>query len=398
MRKISLALALIASLFALPARADFTAKDASLATITFKNPAVCSSVVCVPVFQIYDGTNVVTLTTAGADAVSNTLTGVPMYARNLVFNGTTWDRWTGAVTISGGATSALQTTGNTALTTINTTLGVPMQNSGGSVTANIGTVGTLSTAANQSSQITQETATAAALGTTADTAWVSGSGTTVAILKNIAGGVAGAAPALNATAFNTNSYTTGQTNPLNADLNGNLYVHPPANQSVNTAQVNGVALGSPSNFGTSPGAVAVQGHNASMFYGTTAAVGDPCQTAAKSYLPITATTSLVKVIATGVSAKKIYICQLLLTATAADNVAVFEATTGTTCATSPVAVYGAGTSVATAANGFPFPANGGVSLGAGGFSVGQTTVNNNDLCIGTSAATPLTGGITYVTQ
>jgi hypothetical protein len=125
---------------------------------------------------------------------------------------------------------------------------------------------------------------------------------------------------------------------------------------------------------------------------------NPCQANTPSYLPITATTSLVKVIATGVAAKKIYICQLLLTVTAADNVAVFEATTGTTCATSPIAVFGAGTTVATAANGFPFPANGGVSLGNGGYMVGQTTVANNDLCIGTSAATPLTGGITYVTQ
>lgn len=132
--------------------------------------------------------------------------------------------------------------------------------------------------------------------------------------------------------------------------------------------------------------------------GTTVAVTDPCQGSAKSYLPITATTSLVKVIATGVSAKKIYICQIILNTTAANNVAVFEATTASTCATTPVAVYGAGTSVATAANGFPFPANGGVSLGGGGFSIAQTTVNNNDLCIGTSAATPLTGGIMYVTQ
>lgn len=44
---------------------------------------------------------------------------------------------------TGAATSALQTTGNTSLTTINTTLGTPMQNSGGSVTANIGTSGSL---------------------------------------------------------------------------------------------------------------------------------------------------------------------------------------------------------------------------------------------------------------
>ena len=50
---------------------------------------------------------------------------------------------------TGAATSALQTTGNTALTTINTTLGTPMQNSGGSVTANLGTLNGAATAANQ---------------------------------------------------------------------------------------------------------------------------------------------------------------------------------------------------------------------------------------------------------
>src|SRR6185312_2499876 len=85
----------------------------------------------------------------------------------------------------------------------------------------------------------------------------------------------------------------------------------------------GVAYGAMANFGTSPGAVKVPGSNASLFYGTTAAVGDPCQTQTKSSLPITVTTSTVKVIATGVSAKKIYVCQLLLSSGAADNVAIF---------------------------------------------------------------------------
>lgn len=128
------------------------------------------------------------------------------------------------------------------------------------------------------------------------------------------------------------------------------------------------------------------------------ATTDPCQSGTKSYLPITATTSLVKVIATGVSAKKIYVCAIDLVTTAANNVAVFEATTATTCATAAVAVKGAGTSVATAANGYSFPANGGISLGNGGYTMFQTSVNANDLCIGTSAATPLTGGILYTTN
>jgi len=61
---------------------------------------------------------------------------------------------------TGAATSALQTTGNTTLTTINTTLGTPMQQTGGSVTANAGTnlnTSALATSANQTnaSQKTQ---------------------------------------------------------------------------------------------------------------------------------------------------------------------------------------------------------------------------------------------------
>lgn len=57
---------------------------------------------------------------------------------------------------TGAATSALQTTGNTALTTINTTLGSPMQATGGSVTANAGTnlnTSALATSANQTTEI-----------------------------------------------------------------------------------------------------------------------------------------------------------------------------------------------------------------------------------------------------
>ena len=50
---------------------------------------------------------------------------------------------------TGAATSALQTTGNSTLTTINTTLGTPLQNSGGSVTANLGTLNGAATSALQ---------------------------------------------------------------------------------------------------------------------------------------------------------------------------------------------------------------------------------------------------------
>jgi hypothetical protein len=96
MRKLLGFIGLAVLLGSVPALADWTGKNAAGTTITFKNPGDCTSVVCTPVAQLYDGTNLVTLSTSGADAVSNTLTGVPTYSRGLLFNGTTWDRWLGA--------------------------------------------------------------------------------------------------------------------------------------------------------------------------------------------------------------------------------------------------------------------------------------------------------------
>lgn len=189
MRKLSILLALVAGLFTFPAYADFTGKDASAATITFKNPGTCTAVVCVPVAQLYDGTNVVTLSTAGADGASNTLTGVPVYSRTGVYNGSTWDRWTGAVTVAslplptGAATSALQTTGNTSLATIATNSGTQAtaanQSTGNTSLASIVTNTTgIATAANQTaantSLATIATNTGAAIPTQAVTVPIGG--------------------------------------------------------------------------------------------------------------------------------------------------------------------------------------------------------------------------------
>jgi hypothetical protein len=348
MRKNRLLLALVASFFISQAHADFTAKDASLATITFKNPGVCTSVVCVPVFQLYDGTNVATLTTAGADAVSNTLTGLPVYGRNLVFNGTTWDRWLGDAT-NGGFVN---------------------------VKASVLPTGA-ATSGNQTSQITQETATAAALGTTTDavgaTPSTAAAASLISLAKAINNNVSSSIPAGSALIGDVNLRQGGAALSATNGLFANLL------------QGNAALSASNAIF-------------AKQTDGTTVQTVDPCQGSTKSYLPITLATAAVKVIATGVAAKKIYICAIDLTNNAADSIAVFEATTATTCATSAVAVMGAGTSVATAATGYNFAANGGISKGNGGFSVGQTSVNNNDLCIAQSAGTQLTGGITYVTQ
>jgi hypothetical protein len=83
---------------------------------------------------------------------------------------------------------------------------------------------------------------------------------------------------------------------------------------------------------------------------------------------------------------------------AIDNVGVFEATTGTTCATSPIAVIGGATTVATAATGINLIANQGFVLSGGGPAVAATSVNNNDLCIATSAGVQLSGVLVWATQ
>lgn len=169
-----------------------------------------------------------------------------------------------------------------------------------------------------------------------------------------------AAPCLNATAFNTNSYSTGQTNPLNCDTHGNAYV----------------------NIGTAPTIT------------TTTAAADPCQANAQVILPFTIPTNTTTNVLTGTSAKKIYVCYLYMQTGLANNVAVIEGTTGGTCGSSTKALVG-GT---TAATGLLNAANSGQAFGNGAASVLQTTVNNNDICIITSASGPLSGVMKYVLQ
>ena len=207
--------------------------------------------------------------------------------------------------------------------------------------------------------------------------------------NNLYAALTAAAPCLNATAFNTNSYSTGQTNPANCDLNGNLY----ANNNV--TNWGGVALGAMANYGTSPGAVKVPGVNASMMQGTTAVVAEPCQTNARTSVAInlSGTSGLYTTpILAGTSSNKTYICQIVLNNNAAVNVAIFEAGTGTSCSPSTGALWGG----STAATGFQFAANGGISLGVGGYYIKKTATANDDICAITNGNTQITGSIQYV--
>ncbi len=126
--------------------------------------------------------------------------------------------------------------------------------------------------------------------------------------------------------------------------------------------------------------------------GTRDAVVHPCAAAIQTYAPISITTATTTRIVAPSASNKTYICSMFLTSAAADNVGIVEGTGGT-CGTGTAGVIG-GT---TAANGPNFAANGGVMLQTGGrTSVAQTAGTNVDLCLITSAATPLAGGINYV--
>lgn len=128
--------------------------------------------------------------------------------------------------------------------------------------------------------------------------------------------------------------------------------------------------------------------------GTNSQVLDPCQTVAKSRAVISITTATTTAVITGAASKKTHICHVFLMTVAANNVALVEDATGTTCVSPEAALIGG----VTAANGMNFSANSGMSLGNGQSAIAATVTNQNDICLITSAATPLAGVITYVQQ
>jgi hypothetical protein len=101
----------------------------------------------------------------------------------------------------------------------------------------------------------------------------------------------------------------------------------------------------------------------------------------------TATTTLA---VTGVSGRQVRICAINLVAAAADNVALIEGT-GATCGTGTAGMAG-GT---TAATGWNFAANGGLTMGSGLGEVMTTATAGDSVCLATSAATQLSGYIKY---
>jgi hypothetical protein len=149
----------------------------------------------------------------------------------------------------------------------------------------------------------------------------------------------------------------------------------PANQSVNLNQVGGSAVAT----GGVAGSQLIEQGCAGQTLANTSfqAINNAGASANLQLVP-------------GVSAKKVYVCSINIVANAANNVALIEGT-GTACATGPTGVAGG----ATAATGWNFAANGGLTLGNGQGVVFKTATAADELCLAFSAASQVSGSISY---
>lgn len=123
---------------------------------------------------------------------------------------------------------------------------------------------------------------------------------------------------------------------------------------------------------------------------------DPCDGALKTFIPIsivTATTTEITPSLAGASTNY-YICSINLVTAGANNVLVADDDTDN-CASPTSGIFGSDASPA-AGEGWNFAANGGIALGNGQGMVGKTNGTNRVICIITSAAVQLSGGIAVV--
>jgi hypothetical protein len=109
-----------------------------------------------------------------------------------------------------------------------------------------------------------------------------------------------------------------------------------------------------------------------------------------SFVNVNVSTATTTALITGVSGRHVRICGMSLVTAAANNVALISGT-GATCGTGTTGMNG-GT---TAASGWNFAANGGLTQGNGLGTVNQTNATGDSVCIITSAATQLSGRIAY---
>jgi hypothetical protein len=120
---------------------------------------------------------------------------------------------------------------------------------------------------------------------------------------------------------------------------------------------------------------------------------DPCQREARTVYRVDIVTATTTEIAAATASEFYWICSVNLVTAAANNVIIVEDDSATNCPSPTAGVSSGGT---TAAEGFNFAANGGIVVGTGSNWVMKTTTANRSFCIITSAATQLSGTITYV--
>ena len=96
-------------------------------------------------------------------------------------------------------------------------------------------------------------------------------------------------------------------------------------------------------------------------------------------------------IANAVASQFFYICSVNLVAAAAQTIAIGEDDTDG-CGSITAGLHGG----ATAATGWSFAANGGISLGSGMATVMKTATAARYLCVITGQATQISGTISYV--
>jgi hypothetical protein len=119
-------------------------------------------------------------------------------------------------------------------------------------------------------------------------------------------------------------------------------------------------------------------------------VSDPCDGSAKTYVAVNQTTGTQ--LFAGTASNRTYICHASLVTATAQNIALVSGT-GTVCATSIGPIFG-GT---TAATGWNFSANSGISLGNGSGAVGKSDTDADNICLLQSGAGQVSGVIAYVT-
>jgi hypothetical protein len=109
-----------------------------------------------------------------------------------------------------------------------------------------------------------------------------------------------------------------------------------------------------------------------------------------SFANINVSTATTTLLVTGVSGRHVRICSMNLVTAAANNVALLSGT-GATCGTGTTGMSGG----ATASTGWNLAANSGITQGSGLGAINQTNATGDSVCIATSAATQLSGRISY---